>query len=158
MRETENLVKYDLLISNGFFGVLNVEAVKVFEELLDNGDAVSVHDNVHHDDDYFLVEFSVSRVAAIGKTVLEHTHQLLHVFLGLSCYRLRIFFQYVSDVGQGSQGSVLDGFIFAFGHVQKVHENLLDLSVLQENFREKLSQGTEADESILNNQNLVVFK
>lgn len=91
MRKTQNLIKNYLFISDCFFGVLNVESVQVFEELLDNGDVVGIHDNVHHDDYYFLVELSFSRVATKGETILEHTHQLLHVFFGVVGYRVRVF-------------------------------------------------------------------
>jgi hypothetical protein len=130
MRKTENLIKNNLFISDCFFGVLNIESVQVFEEFLDNGDVVGIHDNVHHDDYYFFVELSFSRVATKGETIFEHAHQLLHVFFGVVGYRVRVFFQNVSDVGQRSQGSVFDKFIFAFGHIQEVHENLLDFSVI----------------------------
>jgi hypothetical protein len=55
MREAEYLIENNLFISYISFGVFDIEFVKIFEEFLDDGYVVGVHDNVHHDNDYFLV-------------------------------------------------------------------------------------------------------
>lgn len=63
-----------MFVSKGFSIVLVVEVIEIFEKLLDDWNILCIHDDVHDDHNYLLIELSGTRVISEGKAILEHTH------------------------------------------------------------------------------------
>ena len=59
MNQTHNFLKYHLLISTINFAVIDIKFKKILDELIDYWHIIGVHDDIHHNDDNFLVVFFV---------------------------------------------------------------------------------------------------
>ena len=55
MNQAHDFLKYHLLISTVDFTVGDIELEQVLDKLVNHGHIIGMHEDIHHDDDNFLV-------------------------------------------------------------------------------------------------------